>query len=167
MIVSLEEIVFDHAPSSATSDALSVRRNRAQSEPPWTRQVNHAGPPSRAAYALLPTKNNVVTIQARFTVAGAPGGRMSIRARIKPGSSSVLGHVAARQLVVRAGNSDTGLVSFDLLAPTMWATGVGRHTVSWTWQFREHAGDPWTDFDRASTRFTRCSMNQRRRGLKG
>jgi len=147
MVVSLEEIVFDHTLGSATSDALSVRRNRNMGEPPWRRAVNRGGPPSRAAYALLPTRNNALTIKARFTVAGAAGGQVTIRARIKAGSSSVLGNVTALQLVVPAGASDTGLVSFDLLAPTMWADGIGRHSVTWTWQFRENAGDPWSNFD--------------------
>ena len=68
--VELEFISFNHDTDSHTEDALNIRRNYFQevAVPEWVRgMVGFEN--SRAAYAIMPIKGNVVTVKASFSVA--------------------------------------------------------------------------------------------------
>jgi hypothetical protein len=78
----LEAITFNHDPTSATTDALNIRRNAlsAQSVPEWRRGVSLTPGDSVAAYALSETLGNTLTIQATFSRTGQAAGAVEVRA---------------------------------------------------------------------------------------
>jgi hypothetical protein len=172
MSVRLEAIKFNHDPSSATSDALTIRRNRSSfvDVPEWRRGVSVAPDDSPAAYAIAPTRGHTLTIQARFTCltrehsryqiravdptvdprapAGCPRGCLPfwrlLAALIRDAFGNVLGEVKARTVPCQGG--DTGWQTFELENVRIWQVGVGLHTTTWRWQYRTGQGGPWTDF---------------------
>src|SRR5687768_14708994 len=147
MVIALEEVVFDHKKGSATTDALSIRKNRTMDAPPWTAATNGAGLPSLAAYAIKPTRHQTITIQASFSMTAVAGGPIKVRARAAAGSSKVLGNVAATQIAVPSSGNLTGPISLTLTATNIGTLGVGRHAVEWRWQHQVVAGGAWVDFD--------------------
>jgi hypothetical protein len=59
-------------------------------------------------------------------------------------SGHVLGPVGARDVRFDA-NGRSGLQAFALPRPHLWAAGVGVSDVTWQWQYRSHALEPWID----------------------
>jgi len=61
-------IKFNYDPTSATGDALNIRRNATQfvSVPEWQRGISINPRDSLAAYAIGPTRGRTLTIQAKF-----------------------------------------------------------------------------------------------------
>ena len=74
MSVQLEAIAFNHDPTSATRDALNIRRNARQfvAVPEWRRGARFHPEDSVAAYAISATAGQTITIHANFT-RGDPG----------------------------------------------------------------------------------------------
>ncbi|MBI1926538.1 hypothetical protein HYR99_20130 [Candidatus Poribacteria bacterium] len=68
MSVVLEAIKLNHDPTSATTDALNIRRNASQfvAAPEWQRGISVNPEDSPAAYSIRETQGNTMTIQARF-----------------------------------------------------------------------------------------------------
>lgn len=149
MIVQLDRIDFDHTPLAAATDALSVRVNATQPAGPWTR----AAGPNKAAYALVPTTGQQLTINATFTFNPAlplPGASLMVRAVPVGGAMSVLGSVGATPIPIPAGGGGSSAPTpLPLTAVTIWNHGVGRYDVSWQWQMQLTAGGTWIDFDRS------------------
>ena len=71
MNVLLDAIKFNHDPTSATFDALNIRKNDKQliTVPEWRRGISVNPEDSPAAYALFETRGNVITISAYKTYA--------------------------------------------------------------------------------------------------
>ena len=82
MSVLLEAIEFNHKPSSATTDALSIRKNLTQTVPvpEWSRDVSADANDSLAAYAIRETRGNPITIRARFTCTDPAISTVEVRA---------------------------------------------------------------------------------------
>jgi hypothetical protein len=173
--VFLEAIKLNHDGAAATSDALNIRRNKttAVNVPEWVRGASTTPEDAPAAYSIAETKGNTLTIQARFTtdVQKLKKKGMQIRAvdpTSKPSggpgcsggcsgflqwlgwliqllAGNVLGDVKARW--VSFDNSGwSAFETFQLQHVRLWDVGVGIHTTSWRWQYREKQNDPWTDF---------------------
>jgi hypothetical protein len=71
MSVQLEAIKFNHDPTSATTDALNIRRNANATQfvtvPEWRRGISVNPEHSVAAYAIEETRGRTITIQAKFS----------------------------------------------------------------------------------------------------
>ena len=69
MIIQLDRVVFDHTAGAAQTDALSIRIDGATAAPDW---IRGAAQTSYAAYALVPTVNQQISIQADFSFPQPP-----------------------------------------------------------------------------------------------
>lgn len=163
--MQLEEVHFNHDPSSASHDALTICRNGATGAivaPEWKR-----GFPSQPAAYARDAISGAVTIKAKFS-GGPHGGTVKIRAidgaPQPPQQSGCLGLIAAIiDAIVRLftgnilGQAGATKVSFDasgLSALTtfkligQWLTPDGfvskRETI-WKWQYSSNG--TWIDFD--------------------
>jgi hypothetical protein len=169
MDVVLEAIKFNHDPSSASTNALNIRKNATQfvTVPEWQRGISLLPQDSPAAYALQQTQGQTITIQAQFSRLDphlthteiraldptvhppAPSGCLAfifwlIQALIQALFGNVLGDAAATPVTFQStGLSD--FVTFPLQNVRIWSVGVGIHYTTWRWQYR-HGGGPWTDF---------------------
>jgi hypothetical protein len=78
----LENITFNHDPTSATTDALNIRMNATQflPVPEWQRGVSVGPEDSLAAYAIQEVQGNQLTMQARFSWTGPNPQTVEIRA---------------------------------------------------------------------------------------
>src|SRR5438093_1119227 len=85
MGVELLAIKFNHDPTSATSDALNIRKNAREfiAVPEWRRgDLNPED--SVAAYAIRETRGETVTIQAKFASTEDKPGTVEVRAVLPP-----------------------------------------------------------------------------------
>jgi hypothetical protein len=177
MFLRLEEVMFNHDPSSATNDALNIRRNETDfvTVPEWRRGITTTPEDSPAAYAIEETRGKTITIRARFSCAEGGTPELEVRAldaRLDPArgfqlkeqgpvgwllryhlrnlAGNVLGEVAAKS--VPACRGETGFVTFELKDVRIWDVGVGAHDVAWRWQYRLPPDGDWTGFDTSAHR---------------
>jgi hypothetical protein len=82
MGIRLEAIKFNHDATSASADALNIRRNAAQDVPvpEWVRGTSVNPEDSLAAYSIADTQGHTLTIQAKFSQTGPPASSVEIRA---------------------------------------------------------------------------------------
>jgi hypothetical protein len=125
-----------------------------------------------AAYAIAETKGNTLTIQARFSTDEKKLEKKGVQIRAvdptadppgDPGCSggcsgilkwlgwliqllvgNVLGDVKARWVTFDS-SGWSAFETFQLQHVRLWDVGVGIHTTTWRWQYREKQNDPWTD----------------------
>jgi hypothetical protein len=169
MQVFLEAIKFNHDPTSASADALNIRRNATDfvTVPEWQRGVSVNPEDSPAAYSITDTRGHHITIQAQLHTPDGANETVRVRARdltfTQPGCTgcllglwqlivavltvlfgNVLGEVRARSVTFdNAGN--TGFVPFRLRNVKLWRAGVGARTTIWQWEYRTDKA-PWTPF---------------------
>jgi len=173
--VFLEAIKLNHDGGAATSDALNIRRNKTTpiNVPEWVRGVSTTPEDAPAAYGIAETKGNTLTIQARFSTNEKKLMKKGVQVRAvdpssnpggDPGCSggcsgflkwlgwliqllvgNVLGDVKARWVSFDS-SGWTAFEMFQLQHVRLWDVGVGIHTTSWRWQYREKQNDPWKDF---------------------
>ncbi len=140
MSVEMVRIAFDHSAGPPGTRALHIRTDGAT-----------AAPPDTAAYALAPTKGKQLTVEAELRFPDldgeglAPGAAVSVRAQTTAASSTVLGKVKARDVIVPAAGQ-TGTFVFELSAPKLQSKGIGIYTVAWEWQFRLLGTSAWVPF---------------------
>jgi hypothetical protein len=159
----LEEVHFNHAVNSASSDAIDIRKDAggtAIQAPEW----NDGLPPQPAAYASA-ALGDQVTIRAKFS-GGPPNHHRKIRAidawlpSPSPGGclgwllqfisnllralfGNVLGDTEEKS-VSFDGAGNTALVTFALVNHKLKTSGVGIRTTDWKWQYHHHGH--WIDF---------------------
>ncbi|MGI8807980.1 MAG: hypothetical protein ACR2KK_09095 [Acidimicrobiales bacterium] len=169
MSVDLLAIKFNHLPTSASGDALSIRRNAttAVTVPEWRQGITTQPEDSPAAYAISEVAGNTVTIQARFARGDAKLSSVEVRALdadanppdrsgclgflvyllwliMRALAGNVLGEVRARKITF--GESGvTGYESFTLKNTRLATAGVGAYTTTWRWQYRVTKRSPWVD----------------------
>lgn len=171
MGVRLEAIKFNHDSSSATTDALNIRRDATSfvSVPEWEKGTSTAPEDSPAAYAIEASQGNTLTVQARFTNLSEDAREVEVRAvdpTVRPQQpdgcaglllsllrkllralfGNVLGEVRARTVQLPAGGT-TGFETFELENVRLWDAGVGARTTTWRWQYRERGGGSWNDLE--------------------
>ena len=166
----LDAIKFNHDPTSASHDALNIRRDAGQPVivPEWRNGVSVNPEDSPAAYAQCPIKGHTLTIQAQFHRTDPDLRSVRIRAvdadRTPPDprgclgwllwllwllvrvlTGNVLGSVRARTVTFPA-NGQTGFETFTLTGVRLWRVGVRAHTTHWRWSYRltsrRREGDP-------------------------
>lgn len=158
-MISLEEIAFNHDPSSATAEALNLRRNATDwvHVPEWRRGISIKPEDSPAAYAIAQVAGHTVTIKASLSCTDPgitsawvrakdnvvspppPSGCLGwlvwlLLALVRALFGNVLGEVEAR--TVTFVNGQTGLTSFTLIHTRLSTMSVGSHTTEWRWQYR-------------------------------
>ncbi|HHT9153256.1 MAG TPA: hypothetical protein ACFYEM_06995 [Candidatus Hypogeohydataceae bacterium YC40] len=163
-MVKVKEVHFNYDQNSATADALNIRKNQTIGTliqaPEW-----REGQPSQPAAYAVNALGNIVRIKAKFSN-GPEKGTLKIRAidaYMPPPEPSgclgwlvywlllisqaifgnVLGNVKEKDVAFNAqGNS--GLEEFELVNHRLKQSGVGIHTTTWKWQFKQ--GNQWVDF---------------------
>jgi hypothetical protein len=177
MPLRLEAIKFNHDSSSASGDAINIRRNETEFVivPEWRRGLTINAEDSPAAYALEETRGRRLTIQASFSCADCDVQSLEIRAvdaRLNPAKTSdsplsklmacllsatlrdsvgnVLGEVCAKRVSLHDGT--TGFETFELKDVRIWDAGVGRQDIEWRWQYRLDPSGNWTDFANSAHR---------------
>jgi hypothetical protein len=167
-VIRVETIAFNHDPTSATNDALNIRRNASSwvPVPEWQRGSSINPEDSPAAYARARAQGRTLTVQATFTsddpelasaqvravdnVLDPPGGggclgsllrllRLLFRALF----GNVLGEVAPTTVTFTGGQS--GPVTFSLSGSRVHTAAVSTYTTEWRWQYR--TGGTWTDIE--------------------
>ena len=160
----VEEVHFNHDPTAATADALTIRTN-AGGTPITAPEWRYGFTPQPAAYASS-ALGSTVTIRVRFS-GGPHSGSRTIRAvdayvpAANPGGclgwllvfiaqlfralfGNILGDLASKTVTFdAAGNS--ALESFTVVNHRLKSAGVGVHTTEWKWQYRK--GKKWVNFD--------------------
>lgn len=168
----VDEIHFNHDETSASGDAINVRRN-AGGQPIRAPEWKYGQAPQPAAYARAALRG-VVTIRARFR-GGPPNGVLRIRAidaYLPPATPSgcigwliswfaaivhalvgnVLGDAKARTSHFD-GNGHSALETFELINHKLFVAAVGARTTEWAWQSRlPRWFAPWREFDRTTHR---------------
>jgi hypothetical protein len=128
MDVTIEAIKFNHDPTSATTDALTIRKNYDEdiTVPEW--QWSEKGPrTSAAAYAR--SQGNALTIAVRVKRLDA-----SVRSvRISAESGGILGNVAEQTFDFRSGDLSEFKI-LRLVGASVGQAGVARREVEFQWQ---------------------------------
>jgi hypothetical protein len=145
--VQLEAISFNHDPTAATEDALNIRKNLANfvAVPEWKRGMSSTPADSLAAYAINDTRGRTITIKAKFQIPSPE--TLTIEVRAVGPTPHVLGEAKAKQITFLP-SGETDFEAFELQNVRIWSdsVGVGAFDITWTWQLRLQAADPWTDF---------------------
>ncbi len=171
MAINLEAIKLNHDPTSATHDALNIRRDATTfvDVPEWRRGVSVNPEDSPAAYSIGDAGHNQLTIQAQFSVTRDAPRSVDIRAVDPtvdpPGQSgcigwflrliaiiiralfgNVLGEVQAQTVTLPPAGGTTPFITFRLINGRLGSSGVGIRTTTWRWQYRRSGTSSWTDF---------------------
>ena len=162
--MKIEEVHFNHDTSSASSDALNIRKN-ASGGPIVAPEWKSGQIPQPAAYASAAIGNQVA-IKAKFSQ-GPSDGALQIRAidaylppAVPSGCLGWLLSLIAQILRALFGNilgdaqettvafdaaGNSGLETFVLINHKLKTSGVGIHTTTWKWQVKHKK--KWIDFD--------------------
>ncbi|HXT62411.1 MAG TPA: hypothetical protein VN696_05180 [Pyrinomonadaceae bacterium] len=138
--LKLIAIKFNHDIADLTTDAINVRKNftAAVSVPEWTSGVTVAAD-SPAAYAILETQGNKITIKAKFAI----GPMNALQAEIKADGGGILGALDAQTVNFAAGVSTPEFVSFELRHHTIGNDGIKLEDITWNWKYRCCGGSQW------------------------
>jgi hypothetical protein len=149
--VALVALRFNHDPTAAVEDAMSIRRNAITPVPlpEWQEHRTIQPEDSPAAYALRDTFGHDLTIKGRFRVTHPPGGACVLQA-IPPRDAddrdnpdwprgprdhgNVLGHIPPTT------------VTLPLHHVRLWEVGVGVHDIGWNWYYHFSPDTFWTYF---------------------
>ena len=139
-VSEISAIRFNFHSESFTNDALNIRKNRtaAVPSPEWRKGISVTYGDSPAAYAIKETRGNTLCIRASFRANG-----ISV-AHIRAIGGGRLGWVRERAVSFSAAGY-SGYETFELENPTFHSHGVGVDNISWRWQWRLKASDPWRE----------------------
>ena len=137
-VYEISAIVFNYNGGSITNDALNLRKNFSTPAPSksWTKGGSANFADSPALYAIQETQGNPLAIRVAFRANGIPGA--FIRAlgggRLGPAKEHYVSFDSA---------GFSGYETFELTNPTFHAYGVAAYDITWLWQWRLKATDPW------------------------
>jgi hypothetical protein len=137
MPLTLRTIVFNHDPTSASTSAMNIRRNKDFEVlvPEYDSTIPRPPTESCAAYSIADTLRQNVVIRVTFEIpAGDPVTSYEVRAE----NGGVMGAVGPVTVTFAAG-ATTATVDIPLSARRFTAIGV--HDISWRW-LAETAGAP-------------------------
>ena len=138
--LKLVAIRFNHDSNNLNADALNVRKNFTTTiaVPEWTPAVTIARD-SPAAYAMLETKSQRITIKAKFTISP----NAATQAEIKADGGGVLGGLDPQVVNFGGGVSIPEFVSFELRHHTIGHDGIKLEDITWNWKYRCCGGSQW------------------------
>lgn len=137
-VVTLASISFDYDPTSASAEALTIRRNFGTdvSVPEWVRGKTAAAD-SPCAYAISSLSGKTPNIQVVLNIP-AP---TTHAVRIQATGGGLLG--AIDPVTVSFGGGTTATMTIPLSHHALATGGIQRQDAAWTWQFQVDNG-PWT-----------------------
>jgi hypothetical protein len=143
-IVDISAIKFNHDPSNASVDALTIRRNATTDivPPEWVKGKTLAAE-SPAAYAVSLVGGNVITIRARFVVTTA----QPVQVQIRADGGGILG--AIPEFTVSFVSGSSAWTTINLPNHQLANAGVSRQTATWTWAYKI-GGSSWRVIGRTS-----------------
>ena len=131
--VELNGVWFDHNSNGFSNDALPMRKNYDDpiSLPEWEDTAGHKKhEESPACYSIADTKNNQITIKARFS--GPASQSVYIKGRNI--GDNKFGFPDAT-LISFDTNGDSGWVEFPLAGVNFHNKGIQVYNISWRWHF--------------------------------
>ncbi|MDQ3869801.1 MAG: hypothetical protein M3250_09650, partial [Thermoproteota archaeon] len=130
-VVRVEEIKFNHDPSSHTNDALNIRKNYVEEVivPEWRRRQTRRPEQSPAVYSISDIDKNRVTIKVRLSVT-PPNCR---RAEIKAQGGGILGDVKPMIVNFGFGISSPEYIEIKLDRNGIKDAGVNVQDIEWQW----------------------------------
>jgi hypothetical protein len=140
--VSVEAIQFNHALGDLTNDALEIRHNFTLpvTVPEWTTGESLPAE-SPAAYAILETQGQTVTVKAQFAITPTSVTQAEVRAL----GGGVLGALDPQLVTFAGGVSAPAFVSFELKHHSIGNAGILREDIAWRWQYRCPSAGSWKD----------------------
>lgn len=138
MAFQLRTITFDHDVTQAATSALNIRRNKdfevlipefdASQPRPATQQC--------AAYALDATHTHAVFVRCTFARAVGDGASWDVRAT----GGGVMGQLGAQDVNF----ADAAMsASADVMLSHRAFNAVGRHVITWQWEYRHKGSKRW------------------------
>lgn len=146
--VTLASIAFNHDPTHASVDALSIRKSATRDVhiPEWTKgQTDPKTSP--AAYAIDKVTGKTITIEASFTINTTAATTVQIQAL----GGGVLGPVAPVTVNFVNGVSSPKNITLNLPSHSIATQGVTAQDVTWTWQYQIQGG-AWQPMSSSSHR---------------
>lgn len=137
--VNLAAIKFNYDPSLASTDALSIRKDRttAVSMPEWVSgQLDPVLSP--VAYSIAAVTGKTITIQAKFTIST----NASVTAQVKATGGGILGQIDPFTVNFVNGVSAPVFVTISLPHHSVGAAGVQIQNIMWSW-FYQPTGGSW------------------------
>lgn len=137
MPLILRAITFNHDLISATTSALNIRKNKdfETALPEYDSAIPRTAPEQCAAYSIAATRNQAVFVRCSFAMStGAPAS-----VEIRASGGGVLGKLDAQAAHVPAGAN----VSVDFPLSQRSFSSIGRHDVTWQWEWRDSGGGSW------------------------
>jgi len=119
--------------------ALDIRKNFSTSLPDnsWRNGISNTFADSPVLYAIKETLGNAIFIRASFEASGIE------RAFIRAVGGEPLGQVEETSITFDS-DGDSGMQPLRLNA-TFHSSGVQARNITWRWQWRLHAADPWSE----------------------
>jgi hypothetical protein len=138
MALELTSITFNHDPTSSSTSGMNIRRNKDFEVlvPEYEASVPRPPAESCAAYPIWGTKGQAVTIKVKFTIP-APA---DVSYEVRASGGGVAGHIDP----VTVTFSGTAEVDVHLPLSHRDFERVGRHDITWRWEFLEAGANNWT-----------------------
>ncbi|MBF0167452.1 MAG: LamG domain-containing protein [Alphaproteobacteria bacterium] len=147
--VTLAAIKFNHDPTGAAVDALSIRKNATTSisVPEWT-SGKIQPQESPAAYAKSSVSGSTITIMAKFTINTSD----AVQLQIKADGGGILGAIDAVTVNFVNGVSSPQYVTLNLSHHLIATTGISSNDVTWSWSYKRPSDANWTAMASSSHR---------------
>jgi hypothetical protein len=147
VVFALKTITFNHDLLSAANSAMNIRRNKdfEISVPEYDSAIPRTPAESCAAYSIAETTAQNVFIRASFTISASANETYEVQAV----GGGVFGSMDAVQ-VAFSGGATSVTVNMPLAHRNFSA--VGRHDVSWQWQYRLLGSTNWLNLVATSHR---------------
>ena len=137
MPLSLKTITFNHDLAAATTSALNIRKNKdfETALPEFDSAIPRTAQDQCAAYSIATTRNQAVFVRCVFAMpTGAPA-----NVEIRASDGGVLGVLDA----VAVNIPGTGDVIVDFPLTHRAFSAIGRHDVTWQWEWRTSGERRW------------------------
>ena len=144
MSLTLNTITFNHAPNSAVTSAMNIRRNKDFEVlvPEYDVAAPRPAAESCAAYSIAETTGQNVVVRVTFTIPAAAHATYHVRAS----GGGVLGQLDS--IVVKFTGGTMCTVDIPLNHRSFKA--IGRHDMSWQWKYKH--GGAWQNLVTTSHR---------------
>jgi hypothetical protein len=146
-MIAVETIQFNHDLSSATHDALNVRRDTSAPVilPEWRRDACADPEDSPAAYSAASIRSNAITIQVTLSCTDPDVHNAEIRVpgHVKERTISFPASSGGAGTAVAPTSSTTGPEFFELINPPAAHARVGVQDIEWRWEYRVPPGQRW------------------------